>query len=125
MKNASVLVVEDDPNMQTLLEHVLLWAGFNVTIADNGLVAKEKLSSDHYDLICSDVMMSGIDGIQLCIWVKSQESLRHIPFILLSARAQNGEKEVGLQAGADAYMTKPFDILELEQTLKKILSRTE
>ncbi len=118
-----VLVVEDEPNMQILLRHVLGRAGYDITLAPDGPKAKELLLSRKFDLICSDVMMSGIDGIQLCTWVNQQKSLRDIPFVILSSRAQHGEKEMGIQAGADAYLTKPFDIQELIATLQSALAR--
>lgn len=116
-----VLIVEDESSMQILLRHLLLRSGYTVTLASNGLEAKELLGAQHFDLICSDVMMSGIDGIQLCMWAKANEALRGIPFVILSSRAQQGEKELGLQAGADAYLTKPFDVHDLLATLRKFL----
>ncbi len=116
-----VLVVEDEPNMQVLLRHVLSRAGYEITLAPDGPNAKELLMSRKFDLICSDVMMSGIDGIQLCTWVNQQEALRDIPFVILSSRAQHGERELGMQAGANAYLTKPFDIQELIATLQSVL----
>lgn len=116
-----VLVVEDEPNMQVLLRHVLSRAGYEITLAPDGPNAKELLLSRKFDLICSDVMMSGIDGIQLCRWVNQQEALRDIPFVILSSRAQHGERELGMQAGANAYLTKPFDIQELIATLQSVL----
>lgn len=117
---AHILVVEDEPSMQVLLRHHLTKAGFHVTLVPNGLDAKEILSENRFDLICSDVMMSGIDGIELCQWVKGREGLKEIPFILLSSRAQNMDKEVGIEAGADVYLTKPFDVQELVTTLHRL-----
>ena len=116
-----VLIVEDESSMQILLRHLLLRSGYVVTLASNGLEAKEILGKQRFDLICSDVMMSGIDGIQLCLWAKNNEQLRDIPFVILSSRAQQGENELGLQAGADAYLTKPFDVHDLLQTLQHFL----
>lgn len=121
-KKRQVLIVEDESSMQILLRHLLLRSGYAVTLASNGLEAKELLLGEHhFDLICSDVMMSGIDGIQLCTWAKNHERLRDIPFVILSSRAQQGEKELGLQAGADAYLTKPFDVHDLLATLRRFL----
>lgn len=109
--------------MQTLLRHLLQAAGFTVTLAVNGLQAQDILAErPHIDIILSDVMMSGIDGIQFCRWVKEQSDLRDIPFIILSSRAQHKEREVGLQAGADAYMTKPFDVQILLDTIREVLA---
>jgi two-component system chemotaxis sensor kinase CheA len=119
-----VLVVEDEPSMQILLRHVLNRAGYDISLATNGPEAKALLLAGDYDLICSDVMMSGIDGIQLCTWVNAQPGLRDIPFVILSSRAQHGEREEGMRAGADAYLTKPFDIEELLVTLQSVLIAT-
>lgn len=118
-----VLVVEDEPNMQVLLKHVLGRAGYDITLAPDGPRAKELLMERHFDLICSDVMMSGIDGIELCTWVNQQDRLCDIPFVILSSRAQHGERELGMRAGANAYLTKPFDIQELIATLNSVLAR--
>jgi CheY-like chemotaxis protein len=116
-----VLVVEDEPSMQILLRYILNRAGYDITLATNGPEAKELLLKHSFDLICSDVMMSGIDGIQLCTWVNEQPALRDIPFVILSSRAQHGERELGMRAGADAYLTKPFDVEELLETLRSLL----
>lgn len=121
---AHILVVEDEPSMQVLLRHHLTRAGFRVTLVPNGLDAKEILQEQEFDLICSDVMMSGVDGIELCRWTKGQEKLKNIPFILLSSRAQNMDKEVGIEAGADVYLTKPFDVQELVNILKRLTGTT-
>lgn len=121
---AHILVVEDEPSMQVLLRHHLTRAGFRVTLVPNGLDAKEILLKQQFDLICSDVMMSGVDGIELCGWAKERDDLKDIPFILLSSRAQNMDKEVGIDAGADVYLTKPFDVQELVNTLKRLTGQT-
>lgn len=121
--NLQILVVEDEPSMQVLLKHVLGRAGYDITVVHNGLDAKKILMERSFDLICSDVMMSGIDGIQLCTWAHQQQSIREIPFIILSSRAQNGERELGIEAGADAYLTKPFDVQELVRTFDKLIAQ--
>ena len=120
--NPNVLIVEDEPSMQVLLRHHLLRAGFDVTLAPNGLEGKNLLEERTFDVICSDVMMSGIDGIQLCRWTKGEERLRGSPFVLLSSRAQNVDLEAGLKAGADVYLTKPFDVQKLVETLRSLAS---
>ncbi|HVZ40661.1 MAG TPA: response regulator [Candidatus Kapabacteria bacterium] len=116
-----ILVVEDEPAMQILLRHNLARAGFGVTVVTNGVEAQGLLESRSFDLICSDVMMSGMDGMQLCNWVKSQPELCATPFVLLSSRAQQGDREAGLEAGADIYMTKPFDVEQLVVVLRQLL----
>ena len=115
-------MVEDEPSMQILLRYHLNNAGFDVTMASNGLEGKRLLEQETFDVVCSDVMMSGIDGIELCRWVKGHEQLRNVPFILLSSRAQNIDFEAGLKAGADIYFTKPFDVAKLIETLISLVT---
>lgn len=108
--------------MQRLLGHVLRNSGYDVEIVDNGLKGRDALCADtSYDLIVSDVMMSGIDGIALCRWAKETPSVQPIPFVILSSRAQKGEREEGLKAGADIFMTKPFDIDRLVETINSLI----
>ena len=120
----SILVVEDDPNMQILLKHILTKAGYRVVVSENGAIAKTRLSTEPFDMVCSDVMIPGMDGIQLCTWLKKQELLKDIPFIILSARAQVFDKELGFQAHADAYITKPFLVQDVLDTVQKYLVST-
>lgn len=118
-----ILVVEDESSMQVLLRYHLNQAGFHVTLVSNGLEAKDTLRENRFELICSDVMMSGIDGVELCRWVRCQDHLRDVPFILLSSRAQSRDQEIGIEAGADVYLTKPFDVQELVTILKRLANR--
>lgn len=119
-KTTTALVVEDEPSMQILLRFHLARAGYDVTVASNGFEGKAMLEEKSFDIICSDVMMSGIDGIELCGWAKSQDRIKKIPFVLLSSRAQATEKEIGIEAGADAYLTKPFDVEDLIRILNNL-----
>lgn len=119
-RKPTALVVEDEPSMQILLRFHLSRAGYDVTVASNGLEGKAMLEERNFDIICSDVMMSGIDGIELCGWAKSQDGIKDIPFVLLSSRAQATEKEIGIEAGADAYLTKPFDVEDLIMILNNL-----
>ncbi len=118
--DTTVLVVEDEPSMQILLKYTLRRAGFQVTLAINGAVARDMLGTQRFDVICSDVMMSGLDGMELCSWIKDQPELRDTPVVLLSSRAQQGDRDLGIEAGADVYMTKPFDVEELVTTLRRL-----
>jgi DNA-binding response OmpR family regulator len=121
--NPQVLVVEDEPSMQVLLRHILVRAGYDITMATDCYQAQDILARRRFDLICSDVMMSGINGLELCRWFHQQPGAYATPFILLSSRAQEGEREEGLQAGASAYLTKPFDIGELLAIFSELLAR--
>lgn len=119
-----ILVAEDEPSMQRLLRHNLQRAGFTVVLAADGSEARDMLQRDaEFGVICSDVMMSGLDGVELCAWTKQQPHLATIPFVLLSSRAQQGDLEAGLEAGADVYLTKPFDVEELIRVLTSLCGR--
>jgi DNA-binding response OmpR family regulator len=123
MTPRKVLVVEDEKSMQILLLHVLSGAGYAVTLATNGLEAKQFLAKEYFDLICSDVMMSGVDGIELCTWVKSQDTMNAVPFVILSSCAQLAEIADGYKAGADYYLTKPFHMRNLLSVIATALVR--
>ena len=118
-----ILVVEDEKSMQILLRHALAREGYAVTLAANGLEAKQFLAKEYFDLICSDVMMSGVDGIELCTWAKAQGSMKAVPFVILSSCAQLAEIADGYNAGADYYITKPFHMRYLLSVIATALAK--
>jgi two-component system response regulator VicR len=116
-----ILVVEDDHALATVLKIKLTMEGFAVECAGDGNRASNVLRSFAPDLIVLDVTMPGTNGFELCrIW---RESLR-IPIIMLTARSDKADKLRGLTAGADDYMTKPFDTQELVARILAVLRRT-
>ncbi|MFD1631197.1 two-component regulator propeller domain-containing protein [Pseudopedobacter beijingensis] len=120
----TILIVEDNEEIRQLIVSVL--AGkYNVLQAGDGKIGWELAKKELPDLIISDVMMPEMDGLELCSLVKSEESTSHIPVILLTARAASIHQIDGLETGADAYVTKPFDIKVLELTMRNILTSKE
>lgn len=120
-----ILFAEDDPSMQFLLTHLFQRAGFKVSAAKNGREALELATSECFDLICSDVKMSEVDGLTLCRMVKCGETFCRAPVILLSASALPADMQAGYEAGCDRYMTKPFEVDELISEIHRLLKPSE
>ena len=120
----NVLIVDDEPNQLELLCYNLKQANFNVTSADNGEKAVEIAEDILPDIIILDWMMPFLSGVEVCRKLRSQASTRQIPIIMLSARGEEGDRTLGLDIGADDYITKPFSPKELISRIKAILRRT-
>jgi DNA-binding response OmpR family regulator len=119
---ARVLIVDDDRVIQQLLEVNLELEGYDVQKASNGEEALEKVRSFDPDLVLLDVMMPKLDGREVCRRIKADPDTAGIPVIFLSARAQDMDVNSGLELGASAYITKPFDPVDLIDTVEKVLA---
>ena len=119
--NRTVVVVEDDPDIRNYLLRELS-ADYKVKAFVNGEDALSAIITESPDIIVSDVMMPGIDGLALCRKVKQNVNINHIPVILLSAKADIEDKMEGMKAGADAYLTKPFSTRMLRSTITSLLA---
>ena len=108
-----VLVVDDDPVIQRLLQVNFEMEGWKVVIADDGVAGLEAARKEKPDCILLDVMMPKKDGLTVAAELKADPDTAHIPVVLLSAKAQAGDLGAGMATGADEYITKPFDPLEL------------
>lgn len=117
----TVLVVEDDPNIVELLKLHLSDLGFQTDTAGNGRAGLEKALSREYALIILDLMLPGVDGLEICRRVR--EKTHHVPILMLTAKSEELDKVVGLELGADDYMTKPFSTRELIARVKAITRR--
>jgi len=120
---AKILVVDDDAVIQQLIEVNLELEGYEVDKASNGQEALDKVAQDAPDLILLDVMMPRMNGRDVCRLLKSDPKTASIPIIFLSARAQDMDVEAGLELGADAYVTKPFDPGQLLDTISELLNK--
>lgn len=117
-----ILVVDDDPSVRTLLE-VALGFDHEVLLATNGREGLEVLrEADHVDAVLMDRMMPELDGVAALRQIREDETLRGLPVVLLTAKATDADVEAGLAAGADAYVTKPFDPNDLEDLLVELVS---
>jgi DNA-binding response OmpR family regulator len=118
----TVLVVDDDPVIVRLLEVNFEMEGFTVLTATDGMEGLERARAELPDIIVSDVMMPRMDGLQMVGELKADETTASIPVVLLSAKAQADDVQSGLGAGADDYVTKPFEPEDLLERIVKLLS---
>lgn len=118
-----ILVIEDDHNINQLLLIHLQDLGYEITVCDNGKRGYEKASSEEFNLIVLDVMLPEMDGITICQRLRSAEVFT--PILMLTAKSEEIDKVVGLESGADDYLTKPFKIREFLARVKAILRRQE
>jgi DNA-binding response OmpR family regulator len=121
MADATVLVVDDDPVILKLLEVNFEMEGFAVLIARDGAEGIDVARNERPDIIVSDIMMPKASGLELVTALKSDPGTSDIPIILLSAKAQNADVRSGLDAGADDYVTKPFEPLDLVDRVNRLL----
>ena len=121
MADSTVLVVDDDPVILKLLEVNFEMEGFTVLTAKDGEEGIEVARADQPDLIVSDIMMPKKSGLELVTELKSDPATSGIPIILLSAKAQNADVRSGMDAGADDYVTKPFEPLDLVDRVNRLL----
>ncbi|MDW8283305.1 MAG: response regulator [Myxococcales bacterium] len=122
MAAAKIVVVDDDRETRSLLHDVLQEAGYQVIEAQNGLRLISQLHVDRPDVILLDVMMSWIDGFELCRAIKRNPLYRDIPICFISGRDDPGDIRQGMEAGAADYFVKPIDIDRLLQRLAELVS---
>lgn len=120
-----ILVAEDERDIRDLIGYTLRFAGFDVTVAMNGLEAIEQVGSDIPDLIILDVRMPKMTGYEACRKLKENPETRDIPVVFLSAKGQEAEIQEGLESGAEGYIIKPFAPEELVERIRSILESTE
>ena len=116
-----ILIVEDEPNMRLGLKDNLQFDGYTVELAETGTQGLELISSKSFDLILLDVMLPGMSGLDVC--KKAREKGLATPILLLTAKSEEMDKVLGLELGADDYVTKPFSLRELLARIKAILRR--
>ena len=120
----AILVADDDTDIRDLVTFKLEQAGFRVTAVDNGLAALTAARDELPDLMVLDVMMPGMSGIDVCQELRRDSATATLPIILLTARAQEGDVEVGFGVGADDYIVKPFSPRELLNRVEAVLARS-
>jgi two-component system phosphate regulon response regulator PhoB len=123
MAKGSVLVVEDDRDIGELLEYNLARNGYEVRVATTGEEALEEVRKRSPDLIILDLMLPGVDGIDVCRMLRADPDTAAIPILMLTARDQEADIVTGLEIGADDYMTKPFSVRVLLARVKALLRR--
>lgn len=117
-----ILVVDDESHIVNILKFNLKKSGYDVVTAGNGEEALVIIANEKPDVIICDVMMPKVTGFEVCQKVKSDDSLKQIPFILLTAKGQEVDKDIGLKFGADYYLTKPFSPKNIVDKVAEILA---
>ncbi len=119
-----ILAVDDEENIRELLKYNLEKEDYQVVLAYRGDQVIDILKDENVDLIILDLMLPGIDGLSLCKKIKSDERFKKLPIIMLTARTEEIDRVVGLEMGADDYVSKPFSMRELIARVKAVLRRT-
>ena len=118
----TVLVVDDEPTIREVVVRYLEREGYDTLEAGDGLEARNLLENSTPHLVVLDLMLPGMDGLELCRWIRSNSDL---PVIMLTARGEEADRIVGLELGADDYVTKPFSPRELVARVRSVLRRAQ
>jgi DNA-binding response OmpR family regulator len=121
-RSPRILLVDDEQSIQTLLSYPLRKEGYDVVQATDGRQALERFEEQPFDLVVLDLMLPRIDGLEVCRRLRSRSS---VPIIMLTAKSEEIDKVVGLELGADDYITKPFSLREFSSRIKAALRRAE
>lgn len=120
---ARILIAEDDPDIGQLVEHYLRKAGFAPTLVASGRDVPEHVRREVPDLVVLDLMLPGLDGLQVCRILRADVQTAAVPIIMLTAKAEEGDRIAGLELGADDYITKPFSPNEVVARVRALLRR--
>ncbi|MCC6543104.1 MAG: response regulator transcription factor [Nitrospirae bacterium] len=118
-----ILIIEDDADITNLLRINLQDMGYKVTLAHDGMIGLQKATSDKHDLIILDIMLPGINGLEICRRVRAATD--YTPILMLTCKSSELDRVLGLEMGADDYLTKPFSIMELLARVKALFRRME
>ena len=121
-RSARILLVDDEQSIQTLLSYPLRKEGYEVVQATDGRQALERFDEQAFDLVVLDLMLPKLDGLEVCRQLRSRSA---VPIIMLTAKSEEIDKVVGLELGADDYITKPFSLREFSSRIKAALRRAE
>ncbi|MBI5641684.1 MAG: response regulator [Nitrospirae bacterium] len=118
-----ILVVDDEPDIVELVRYNLTKEGFGVSSASDGEEALAKIRSGDFDFLILDLMLPGIRGMELCRMIRNDPKTKNLPIIMLTAKGEEVDRILGLETGADDYMTKPFSPRELVARVRAVLRR--
>jgi two-component system alkaline phosphatase synthesis response regulator PhoP len=124
MSEYKILAVDDEEHIQELIKFNLENSGYKVICCGNGTEALKIAKSEKPDLVLLDVMLPGIDGYDVCKEIRKDNNVSNIPIIMITAKSEELDKILGLELGADDYITKPFSVRELLARVKAVLRRT-
>lgn len=125
MSKQNILIVDDEKHILELLRYNLESNGYIIDEANSGEEAVEKIQAKEYDLIILDIMLPGIDGLEVLRKIRQDIGMKSLPVILLTAKGSEIDKVVGLELGADDYIVKPFGVYELVARVKSVFRRLE
>lgn len=120
-----IAVVDDEEDIVEIISHALQKEGFKVKAFYDGESFLSALESFYPDLVILDILLPGVDGLEICRYLKRNERFSHVPVLMLSVKDSEVDKVVGLELGADDYLTKPFSVRELVARVKAILRRVD
>jgi two-component system alkaline phosphatase synthesis response regulator PhoP len=120
-----ILIIEDEKDIQDLLQHYLKREGYEVQGVKDGEAGLRKARLEKFDLILLDLMLPLVDGLEICRTLRSQPSTADLPIIMITAKGEESERIVGLEMGADDYITKPFSPREVVARVKALFRRFE
>lgn len=123
--NQRILVIEDELHIQELIKYNLEKNNFDVTLAGDGIDGLNQVMKFDYDLVLLDLMLPGLDGLEICKRMRGNKKTKKIPIIMLTAKSEEFDKVLGLELGADDYMTKPFSVKELIARIRAALRRLD
>jgi len=123
MAKQTVLIIEDEPDLQEILTYNLESIGYVVHVFDHGTRGLEAVQRLVPDIILLDVMLPGMDGLEICRHLRSNNATKRIPIVMLTAKSEEVDQLVGFQMGADDYVTKPFKMRVLIERIKSLLRR--
>lgn len=124
MANEKIFIVDDEEHIIELLKFNFENAGYKVSTASNGIEALNKIKNELPNLILLDLMIPGLDGYDVCKEIRKDRSTQNIPIIMTTAKSEELDKILGLELGADDYITKPFSVRELLARVKAVLRRS-
>jgi len=125
MERHKILVVDDEPDIVEIVSYNLKKEGFVVSSASDGEEALSLIKTNHFDLAILDLMLPGIQGVDLCRQIRSNPATERLPIIMLTAKSEESDRVLGLEMGADDYISKPFSVRELIARVRAVLRRTQ
>ena len=117
-----ILIIEDDRSTARLTEYTLQQAGYEVGVAADGFEGLRKALGEHPDLVILDIMLPGLDGYEVCHRLRQKAETANLPILMISAKARQDDKDIGLKLGADDYLIKPVDPSEILAKVQSLLA---
>ena len=118
-----IIIIEDEPDISVLVVHYLTQEGYKVNTCADGIEGLRRVKADRPDLLILDLMLPELDGLEICKRLRTDPKTSNLPIIMLTAKGEESDKIVGLELGADDYLTKPFSPKELVARVKALLRR--